>query len=153
MSGPPKSHDHPSNRFSLELKAPPYVVHSRPKLSDPLPHSLFFAWQPNWLQPLKWIQWLPVIIAWTKPCERPVLAHIKPLEGRIKRKICWAKVRNHISKRVFECLILRNHSIIVIIFSLIDFKKRLRRRDTAKMFHLSTAQDKLKNYTKAPWGK
>jgi glutaredoxin-related protein len=39
---------------------------------------------------------------------------------------------------------LRNHSIIVIIFSLIDFKKRLRRRDTDERFHLSTAQDKVK---------
>jgi hypothetical protein len=28
---------------------------------------------------------------------------------------------------------LRNHSIIVIIFSLIDFKKRLSRRDPQKM--------------------
>jgi hypothetical protein len=39
---------------------------------------------------------------------------------------------------------LRNHSIIVIIFSLIDFKKRLSRRDTDKRFHLSTTQDEVK---------
>jgi hypothetical protein len=48
-----------------------------------------------------------------------------------------------------ECLILRNHNIIIIRFSPIDFKKRLRRRDTDKRFHLSTAQDKVKNSTKS----
>jgi hypothetical protein len=53
-------------------------------------------------------------------------------------------------KSVSECLMLRNHSIIVIIFSPIDFKKRLRRRDTDERFHLSTAQDKERNSTKAP---
>jgi hypothetical protein len=31
---------------------------------------------------------------------------------------------------------LRNHNIIVTIFSLIDFKKRLSRRDTDERFHL-----------------
>jgi hypothetical protein len=40
---------------------------------------------------------------------------------------------------------LRNHNII---FSPIDFKKRLSRRDTDERFHLSTAQDKVKNSTK-----
>jgi hypothetical protein len=59
-------------------------------------------------------------------------------------------VRNHIPKRVPEWLMLRNRSIIVIIFSPIDFKKRLRRRDTDERFHLSTTQDKVKNFTKAP---
>jgi hypothetical protein len=44
---------------------------------------------------------------------------------------------------------LRNHSIIVIIFSPIDLKKRLSRRDTDERFHLSTAQDKVKNSTKS----
>jgi hypothetical protein len=34
---------------------------------------------------------------------------------------------------------LRNHSIIAIIFSPIDFKQRLSRRDTDQKFHLSTA--------------
>jgi hypothetical protein len=58
-------------------------------------------------------------------------------------------VRNHIPKRVPECLILRDHSIIVIIFSPIDFKKRLSRRDTDERFHLSTAQDEVKNSTKS----
>jgi hypothetical protein len=53
-------------------------------------------------------------------------------------------MRNHIPKRVSECLILRNHNIIVIIFSPIDFKKRLSRRDTDKRLHLSTTQDKVK---------
>jgi hypothetical protein len=48
----------------------------------------------------------------------------------MRRNICWAEVRNHIPKRVPECPMLRNHSIIVIIFSLINFKKRLSRRDT-----------------------
>jgi hypothetical protein len=33
---------------------------------------------------------------------------------------------------------LRNHNIIVTIFSPIDFKKRLNRRDTDERFHLST---------------
>jgi hypothetical protein len=40
---------------------------------------------------------------------------------------------------------LRNHSIFVFTFSLIDFKKRLNRRDTDERFHLSTTQDKVKN--------
>jgi hypothetical protein len=62
-------------------------------------------------------------------------------------------VRNYIPKRVPECLMLRNHNIIAIIFSLIDFKMRLRRRDTDKRFHLSTAQDMVKNSTKAPLDK
>jgi hypothetical protein len=53
-------------------------------------------------------------------------------------------VRNHIPKRVPECLMLRNHSIIAIIFFPIDFKKMLSRRDTDERFHLSTAQDKVK---------
>jgi hypothetical protein len=53
-------------------------------------------------------------------------------------------VRNHIPKRLPECLILRKHNIIAIIFSPIDFKKRLSRRDTDERFHLSTAQDKVK---------
>jgi hypothetical protein len=39
---------------------------------------------------------------------------------------------------------LRNHSIIVIIFSLIYFKKRLSRRDTDERFHFSTTKDKVK---------
>jgi hypothetical protein len=59
-------------------------------------------------------------------------------------------VRNHIPKRVPKCLMLRNHCIIVIIFSLIDLKKRLRRRDMDERFYLSTAQDKVKIFTKAP---
>jgi hypothetical protein len=40
---------------------------------------------------------------------------------------------------------LRNHNIIIIIFSLIDFKRRLSRRDTDERFHFSTTQDKVKN--------
>jgi hypothetical protein len=59
-------------------------------------------------------------------------------------------VRNHIPNRVLECLMLRNHNIIAIIFSPIDFKKRLSRRDIDERFHLSTAQDKVKYFTKAP---
>jgi hypothetical protein len=39
---------------------------------------------------------------------------------------------------------LRNHIIFVIIFSPIDFKKRLNRKDTDERFHLSTAQDKVR---------
>jgi hypothetical protein len=68
----------------------------------------------------------------------------------MRRNNCCAKVRNHIPKRVPECLMLRNHSIIAIIFSPVDFKKRLGRRDTDERFHLSTTQDKVKNSTKAP---
>jgi hypothetical protein len=60
---------------------------------------------------------------------------------------CLAKVRNHIPKRVPECPMLRNHNII---FSQVDFKKRLSRRHTDERFHLSTTQDKVKNLTKAP---
>jgi hypothetical protein len=48
---------------------------------------------------------------------------------------------------------LRNHNIIAIIFSLIDFKNMISRRDTDERFHLSTSQDKVKNSTKAPRGK
>jgi hypothetical protein len=62
-------------------------------------------------------------------------------------------VRNHIPKRVPECLMLRNHSIIIIRFCPIDFEKRLRRRDTDERFHLSTAQDKVEKSMKAPCGK
>jgi hypothetical protein len=53
-------------------------------------------------------------------------------------------VRKHTLKRVPECLRLRNHIIFVTIFSPIDFKKRLSRRDIDERFHLSTAQDKVK---------
>jgi hypothetical protein len=49
-------------------------------------------------------------------------------------------VRNHIPKRVHECLMLRNYNIIAIIFSPIDFKKRLGRRQIDKRFHLSTTE-------------
>jgi hypothetical protein len=48
-------------------------------------------------------------------------------------------VRKHTPKRVPECLRLRSHNFIVTIFSLIDSKKRLSRRDTDERFHLSTA--------------
>jgi hypothetical protein len=78
--------------------------------------------------------------------------YITQVVGRMRRNICWAELRNHIPKRVPECLMLRNHIIIAIIFSPIDFKKMLSRRDTDKRFHLSTAQDKVKNSTIAPWG-
>jgi hypothetical protein len=44
-----------------------------------------------------------------------------------------------------KCLMLRNHSII---FSPIDFKKRLSRRETDERFHFSIAQDEVKNSTK-----
>jgi hypothetical protein len=59
-------------------------------------------------------------------------------------------VRKHTPKRVLEWLRLRNHIKFVTIFSPIDFKKRLSRRDMDERFHLSTAQDKVKNSTKAP---
>jgi hypothetical protein len=59
-------------------------------------------------------------------------------------------LRKHTPKRVTECLRLRNHNIIVTIFSPIDFKKRLCRRDMDERFHLSAAQDKVKNSKKAP---
>jgi hypothetical protein len=49
----------------------------------------------------------------------------------------------HTKKRVPECVMLRNYSIIAIIFSLIDFKKRLGWREIDEKFHLSTAQDKV----------
>jgi hypothetical protein len=56
----------------------------------------------------------------------------------MRRNNCQAEVRNHIPKRVYECLMLINYSFIAIIFSPIDFKKRLSRRDTDEKFHLST---------------
>jgi hypothetical protein len=59
-------------------------------------------------------------------------------------------VRKHTPKRVPEFLRLRNHIIFVTIFSPIDFKKRLSKRDMDERFHLSTAEDKVKNFTKAP---
>jgi hypothetical protein len=43
---------------------------------------------------------------------------------------------------------LRNHNIIVIIFSSFDFKRRLSRRDMDERFHLSTTQDKVKIFIK-----
>jgi hypothetical protein len=79
----------------------------------------------------------------------PWAPHIQPIEGRMRRNNCWARVRNHIPKRLPECRMLMNHNII---FSPIDFKKRLSKRDTDERFHLSTAQDKVKNSTKVPWG-
>jgi hypothetical protein len=53
-------------------------------------------------------------------------------------------VRKHIPKRVSECLRLTNRIIFVTIFSPIDFKKRLGRRDTDERLHLSTTEDKVK---------
>jgi hypothetical protein len=53
-------------------------------------------------------------------------------------------VRKHTPKRIPECLRLMNHIIFVIIFSPIDFKKRLSRRDTDERFYLSTTQDKVR---------
>jgi hypothetical protein len=44
---------------------------------------------------------------------------------------------------------LRNYSIIVIIFSPIDFKKRPSRREIDERFYLSTAEDEVKNSTKS----
>jgi hypothetical protein len=57
------------------------------------------------------------------------------------------------TKKSTEGIRLRNHIIIVTIFSPIDFKKRLSMRDTDERFYLSTTQDKVKNSTKAPSGK
>jgi hypothetical protein len=71
----------------------------------------------------------------------------------MERNISWVEVRKHTSKRVPECLRLRSHIIFVTIFSPIDFKMRLSRRDTEERFHLSTAQDKVKKFTKPSWGK
>jgi hypothetical protein len=54
-------------------------------------------------------------------------------------------VRKHTPERVPKCLRLRNHFIIVTIFSSIDLKKRLSKRDTDERFHLSTTQYKVRN--------
>jgi hypothetical protein len=67
----------------------------------------------------------------------------------MKRNICLVEERKHTPKRVPKRLRLRNHIIFVTIFSMIDFKRRLSRRDTDERFHLSTAQDKVKYSTKA----
>jgi hypothetical protein len=48
------------------------------------------------------------------------------------------------TKKVHECLKLRNHIVSVTIFSPIDFKKRLSRRDTDERFHNLTAQDRMR---------
>jgi hypothetical protein len=44
---------------------------------------------------------------------------------------------------------LRNHNIIDIIFSPIDFKMRLSRRDMDERFHVSTIEDEVKNSAKS----
>jgi hypothetical protein len=67
----------------------------------------------------------------------------------MKREYLLSRGKETHTKRVTECLWLRNHNIIVTIFSLIDFKKRLSKRDMDERFHLSTAQDKVKNSIKA----
>jgi hypothetical protein len=48
------------------------------------------------------------------------------------------------TKKSAWCLMFKNHSIIAIIFSPIDFKKRLSRRDIDERFHLLTTQEKVK---------
>jgi hypothetical protein len=55
-------------------------------------------------------------------------------------------VRKHTPKRVTECLRLMNHIIFVTIFSTIDFKKRLSKRDIDERFHLLTTQDKVRKF-------
>jgi hypothetical protein len=60
-----------------------------------------------------------------------------------------AKVRKHTLKRVLKCLRLRKHIIFVTIFSPINFKKRLSRRDIDERFHHSTAQDKVRKFHKS----
>jgi hypothetical protein len=55
-------------------------------------------------------------------------------------------VRKHTPKKVPEFLRLRNHIIFVTIFSPIDFKRRLSRRDIDERFHLSTTQDKVRKF-------
>jgi hypothetical protein len=75
--------------------------------------------------------------------------HIFSLQ-RVWWKGTFIEPRWGTTKRVLKCLMLRNHSII---FSRIDFKRRLSRRGTDERFHLSIAQDEVKNSTKAPWGK
>jgi hypothetical protein len=53
------------------------------------------------------------------------------------------------TKRGPECLWLRNHIDFITIFSPINFKKRLSRRDTDERFQLSTAQGKVKKIHKS----
>jgi hypothetical protein len=68
----------------------------------------------------------------------------------MKREYLLSRGEETHTKKSAVCLRLRNHIIFVTIFSPIDFKKRLSRRDTDERFHLSTTQDKVKNSTKAP---
>jgi hypothetical protein len=70
---------------------------------------------PNWYAPLEWY-----ISYGVDQAERAV-----EWIGRLEHQMddfahMPTEVRNHVQKRVPECLILRNHSII---FSLIDFKE------------------------------
>jgi hypothetical protein len=132
------------NPFWCDLIFSPSII----PFQKPFPKSLRKNFLPFLDHPLAWqYRWLELY-----PFSLPMSSTYSIYRGRMRRNNCWAKVRNHIPKRVLECLMLRNHSIIAIIFSLIDFKRRLGRRDNDKRFHLSSAQDKAKNSTKAPWG-
>jgi hypothetical protein len=92
---------------------------------------------------------LTIYLTWVVPFLFTHELHIFSLQ-RVGWKGTFVEPRWGTTKRMPECLMLRNHSII---FSPIDFKKRLSRRDTDERFDLSTVQDEVKNFTKAPWGK
>jgi hypothetical protein len=92
---------------------------------------------------------LTIYMTWVVPFLFTHELHIFSL-FRVGWKGTFVELRWGTTKRVPECLMLRNHSII---FSPVDFKKRQSRRDTDERFHLSTTQDEVKNSTKAPWGK
>jgi hypothetical protein len=62
---------------------------------------------------------LAIYMTWVVPILLTHELHM-PIEGRMRRNSCWAKVRNHIPKRVPEWLMLRYRSII---FSSIDVKE------------------------------
>jgi hypothetical protein len=62
-------------------------------------------------------------------------------------------MRKHTPKRVPRVPKVEEPYYLCSIFSPNDFKKRLSRRNMDERFHISTAQDKVKNSTKAPRGK
>jgi hypothetical protein len=78
---------------------------------------------------------LAIYMTWVVPFLFTHELHIFSLY-RVGWKETFVEPRWGTTKRVLECLMLRKHSII---FTPIDFKKRLCRRDTEKRFHLWTS--------------
>jgi division protein CdvB (Snf7/Vps24/ESCRT-III family) len=67
----------------------------------------------------------------------------------MKKEYLLSRVEETHTKKSVRMLKVEEHIIFVTIFSLIDFKKRLSRRDTDERFHISIAQAKVKNSIKS----